>query len=295
MDLHYKQEITVGALVLSAVVLFVLGTMWLGGKSLNPTANRVRVQFTDVGNMKRGNPVKISGVTLGTVDDIAFEGVGRVIVTLGLDRRIVPKLDASARITSIGLVGDVMVDFDPGQATERLPTDRVIVGEDMSSLTELGEDLSERAKVALDGFNEMANRRMADDLHRTLASVQRLADVFADQGRGPTRELTATLTTLQRLSQRLDSVLASPAMGRALDDLDSATVQLTRLTDQYVATGARLDTLLMRVNRGEGTLGRVATDTTLYAQLRDLSGSLKALVDDLRKNPGKLTVQVKLF
>jgi hypothetical protein len=49
------------------------------------------------------------------------------------------------------------------------------------------------------------------------------------------------------------------------------------------------------VNRGEGTLGRLATDTTMYAQLTSLSASLKAFVDDLRRNPGKITVQVKLF
>ena len=32
MDLHYRQEITVGTLVLTGVAAFVLGTMWLSGK-----------------------------------------------------------------------------------------------------------------------------------------------------------------------------------------------------------------------------------------------------------------------
>src|ERR1051326_3101451 len=60
MDLHYKQEVTVGALVLVGVALFVAGTMWLGGRGLSP-APVVRIAFPDAGTLKRGSPVKVSG------------------------------------------------------------------------------------------------------------------------------------------------------------------------------------------------------------------------------------------
>ena len=108
MDLHYKQEITVGALVLSGVSSFVLGTMWLSGKESRSGKRVVNVQFDDVGNMKAGNPVKVSGVQLGKVEEIAFRSVRDVLVTLTLDPRIEPKTDATALLSSVGLVGDVV-------------------------------------------------------------------------------------------------------------------------------------------------------------------------------------------
>jgi len=295
MDLHYKQEVTVGALVLTGAALFIAGTMWLSGRSLGPAGNTVRVQFADVGNLKEGNPVKVSGVSLGNVEGIRFEEVGRVVVTLSLDRRIVPRLDAAARLTSVGIVGDVVIDFDPGQAAEPLPPDRVIIGSQAEGLAALGTELSDRARVVLDGLAEVANKRMADDLHTTLVSIQRLSDVFANERSGPTAELTATMSSLRQLSTRLDSVLASPALDRALGSLDSATAQLGRMTDQFTTTGAQLDSVLVRINRGEGTLGRLASDTTFYAELRDLSASIRQFVDDLRAHPGKLSIQVRIF
>jgi phospholipid/cholesterol/gamma-HCH transport system substrate-binding protein len=295
MDLHYKQEVTVGALVLTGAALFIAGTMWLSGRSLGPAGNTVRVQFADVGNLKEGNPVKVSGVSLGNVEGIRFEEVGRVVVTLSLDRRIVPRLDAAARLTSVGIVGDVVIDFDPGQAAEPLPPDRVIIGSQAEGLAALGTELSDRARVVLDGLAEVANKRMADDLHNTLVSIQRLSDVFANERSGPTAELTATMSSLRQLSTRLDSVLASPALDRALGSLDSATAQLGRMTDQFTTTGAQLDSVLVRINRGEGTLGRLASDTTFYAELRDLSASIRQFVDDLRAHPGKLSIQVRIF
>jgi phospholipid/cholesterol/gamma-HCH transport system substrate-binding protein len=295
MDLHYRQEVTVGALVLTGAALFIAGTMWLSGRSLGPAGNTVRVQFADVGNLKEGNPVKVSGVSLGNVEGIRFEEVGRVVVTLSLDRRIVPRLDAAARLTSVGIVGDVVIDFDPGQAAEPLPPDRVIIGSQAEGLAALGTELSDRARVVLDGLAEVANKRMADDLHNTLVSIQRLSDVFANERSGPTAELTATMSSLRQLSTRLDSVLASPALDRALGSLDSATAQLGRMTDQFTTTGAQLDSVLVRINRGEGTLGRLASDTTFYAELRDLSASIRQFVDDLRAHPGKLSIQVRIF
>ena len=65
MDLHYKQEATVGALVLVALILFIGGTMWLGGKQFS-TRTPVAVQFADDGTLKRGSPVRGSGVQLSS-------------------------------------------------------------------------------------------------------------------------------------------------------------------------------------------------------------------------------------
>jgi phospholipid/cholesterol/gamma-HCH transport system substrate-binding protein len=103
------------------------------------------------------------------------------------------------------------------------------------------------------------------------------------------------MTALQGLSARIDTALQGPALERALTGMDSVSMKVGRLTDQFAGTGARLDSLLIRINRGEGTLGRIATDTILYSQLTALSASLKAFVDDLRKNPGKITVQFRIF
>lgn len=295
MDLHYKQEVTVGALVLAGVSVFVLGTMWLSGKELSAGKQLVNVDFVDVGNMKEGNPVKVSGVQMGTVRDIMFQDVGRVRVTLSLDPRIQPRSDARAELTSIGLVGDVAIVFDPGRAAEPLPAGTAIQGTTARGLMDLGAELGDQAKATMAGLQGVANQELGDELRATLRTFQRLASVYSDTKNGPTAELTAAMTELKTLSGRMDSILASPAIDRVLTNADSATARLGRLTEQYTAMGARLDTLLARVNRGEGTLGRMATDSTAYTELVALSQSLKAFIDDLRRNPGKITVQVKLF
>lgn len=295
MDLHYKQEVTVGGLVLLAIVMFVAGTMWLSGRSLQPKGNTVVVRFANVSTLKPGNQVKVSGVTLGTVQGIAFQGYGDVLVTLDLSRKIQPKQDAAAELVSVGLIGDMYVAFNPGTAADALPPGQVIQGTVAQGLSELGTDLGREAKATMSGVQEVVNKRLAEDLHQTLEAMERFMALYADTSRGPTAELTQTMASLQRLSTRLDSTLGDSNIGKLLANADTATVGLTALTRQFTTTAARLDSVLTKVNGGQGTLGKFANDSTFYTEMTETSRSLRRFIDDLTKHPGKLGITVKIF
>ena len=49
------------------------------------------------------------------------------------------------------------------------------------------------------------------------------------------------------------------------------------------------------MNQGRGTLGKLATDTGFYGDIRRLTQSMQQLLDELKKHPGKVPVTVKLF
>src|SRR5437867_13342963 len=99
MDLHYKQEVTVGALVIIGVALFVAGTMWLGGRSFS-AAPVVEIAFSDAGTLKRGSPGKVSGGALGRGADIEDRELGEVRVKGTLERRVPPRSEAPARLSA---------------------------------------------------------------------------------------------------------------------------------------------------------------------------------------------------
>jgi len=49
------------------------------------------------------------------------------------------------------------------------------------------------------------------------------------------------------------------------------------------------------MNQGRGSIGKFATDTGLYTDLRQVSQSLKELLDEVKKHPGKIPVTVEIF
>jgi phospholipid/cholesterol/gamma-HCH transport system substrate-binding protein len=294
MDLHYKREVTVGALVLAAIVLFVVGALWLGGKSIGGGDDLTTIQFAQVGNLKEGSPVLISGVNKGKVAEIRLIEPGNVRVMVSLSEDVVPKTDASARIVSISALGEVAIAFDPGRRSE--PLGRTpIPGTLEMALTDRVAALGDKADSVLLGAQQLVSQRTADDLHATMVAMQRMLNTLADRIPASTTEATRTMAAFRQLSARLDSTLANPGLNRGLANLDSVTVGLSAMTMQLSRTGATLDTLLANINRGEGTLGKFASDSGLYNDMRGTLQSLKALIDDIKRDPGRITVQLKVF
>ncbi len=295
MDLHYKQEITVGALVLAAIALFVVGALWLGGKSVGGSGNQATIEFSQVGNLKEGVPVLISGVNKGKVDLIRLIEPGRVLVTISLNQDVEPRLDARAKIIAISALGDAAVDFHPGSSPDRLPANAPIRGTTEAALTERMAQLGDRADSVLLGAQQLVSQRTADDLHATMVAMQRMLNTLADRIPASTSEATRTMASFRQLSARLDSTLASPGLNQGLANLDTVTASLAAMTTQLTRTSATLDTMLGMVTRGEGTLGKFASDSGLYVDMRGTLQSLKTLIDDIQRNPGRITVQLKVF
>jgi phospholipid/cholesterol/gamma-HCH transport system substrate-binding protein len=136
--------------------------------------------------------------------------------------------------------------------------------------------------------------QLAADIHATLIATQRGMNALTAVANGPTVQQTqATLKSLERVMSHLDTLLgaANPNVtGKRLDTLSTNLTQLTgRLAD---ATGS-LKGLLDKMDKGEGTLGRMATDSMLYKNLNATLKSLSELLTDLKERPGRyLTVKV---
>jgi phospholipid/cholesterol/gamma-HCH transport system substrate-binding protein len=296
MDLAYKQEATVGTLVILAFVAFFAGTTWLSGRSVGTNSDKFyKIQFRDASNLKASSVVR-------KVEKIELADVGRVLVSVSLPDKIKPRLDASASVVAVGFVGDAAIEFDPGAAAEPLPRNKIIIGTQKSGLTDRAAQLSDRADSVLLGAQTIVNQKTADELYETmnelqatLRATQHTMRVLSDTRTGPSAELSKTMVTFRALGTRLDSTLANPALARTLGRADTLTGNLAAMTAQLTVTSARLDSVLAGVNSGRGTLGKFATDSGLYTDIRELSRSMKRLLDELQKHPGKIPVTVKLF
>ena len=295
MDLTYKQEVTVGALVLVGFLVFTAFMFWLTGRSIVSKAIPVDVVFKNVSGLKEGDPVRVSGVKKGRVGHVRLERVGHVTVTLNLDPEVRPHKDARAIVASADFLGAKYVDYDPGLSDSMLPPRANIQGVTEEQFADVAQGAAKSAQELIANVNKGLNPgQLASDIHATLIATQRGMDALTKATNGPAVQQTqATLKSLEGVMARLDTLLGAvnPAQtGKRLDTLSTNLAQLTsRLAD---ATGS-LKGLLDKMDKGEGTLGRMATDTMLYKNLNATLKSLSELLTDLKERPGRyLTVKV---
>jgi len=288
------KEATVGLLVILGVTGFIGGAMWLKGRAFgNPPT--VHVAYPDVSTLKEGSPVSVSGAVIGQVETIALERPGRVIVTFNYDDALVtPTTGATARLVGVGMLGDMLIEFDPGQGPP-LGADQVIEGTLVGGLLDAGGDLAAEASATLTALRQVLDTGLVGDLRRSLASAERLMDYYADRRNGPTAEVGATLRQLQAVGARLDSTMVALDAAALGARVDSTMRQAGSAAERLASLSARMDTLLLRINRGEGTLGRLVADTALYGELTRTLRSTSALVDSLAQHPERLGITVRVF
>jgi phospholipid/cholesterol/gamma-HCH transport system substrate-binding protein len=302
MDLHYKREVTVGTIVLLAVVIFVAGTMWLRGKSFN-AGDLIHIQFANIGNLKEASAVKISGYELGKVQGIEFMRPGKVIVNVAVDPKVSMKKDASAKIITLSLAaGDAAVDLTPGTSSTPLAKGDTILGSSEAGFTDIASKLAARADSVMAGVQALVDPEMTRQIRATMASLQKTLDaaqqtmaLYGNPDKGPSAELTRTMTQFRQLGARLDSTLANPGLQRALAGSDSLVQNLSAMSKNLTATGDKLNSILTDVQAGKGTFGKLAKDSTLYNNLTKMTAQLDSVMQVIKQNPGKIPITVKIF
>jgi len=276
-----------GSLAVLMVFLFAIGSE----QKIFSRKNEYRVRLDSVSGLAEGNPVKISGVTVGVVKDITLPydpKMKDVDIMLLVDKKYSGRIrtDSRARLKKLGLLaGDSYVDISPGnprfdelEAGAQIPSARQT---NVDQLITSGEDLVDNLV------------QISYSLKNVLARV--------DRGEGILGELTTAPETKQRLTETLlttlnktNAALAHIESGKGLvgkliyDDAYS-----NQLSGSLAQTAANLQTLVGDVQgsfkSGNGMIPALLNDpvgkqkvmtlvdnlTTATANLATLSASLK--------------------
>ncbi|HEX9406523.1 MAG TPA: MlaD family protein [Thermoanaerobaculia bacterium] len=243
-----EKTIRVGALVTSAAVVLMVFLFFIGSEQkIFSRKNEYKVRFIDVSGLAEGNPVKISGVTVGVVRDIYLPRDPKqkdVDITLMVDRKYAERIhgDSRARMKKLGLLaGDSYVDispgsprFDPLEPGSLIPPARQT---NVEQIISSGEDL-------VDNFVQISYA-----LKNILGRV--------DRGEGLLGELTQQPQTKQRI------------------------------TDTLLATLNKTNSILSHVESGRGVIGKLVYDDPYAEQLtgsiRDVAASLQSVAGNVQR------------
>ena len=291
MQSERSREIQVGFMVLLGIVILVVGLMFFKRVNLSTSMVPYAVDFPAVEGLRKGDRVQVRGIRVGQVERFEFLP-GAVRVHIEIEDWVELHPDADATLVMKGLVGEVLVEFEPGTVDGTVPPGHVFEGRNAASMLALGDKVNESLdQVALLGdelrtlLAEVRGSGLVDSLGVTLGSARATMDDtrgFLDENREGLRELTANLNRLTiTLDEsfgegKLDSTLTSACM--AAVNLDSAMIELRAAT-----TDARR--ILAGLERGEGTIGRLLTDDTLYDRADSTLLSLDRLLDRIRRDP----------
>jgi phospholipid/cholesterol/gamma-HCH transport system substrate-binding protein len=285
------REIQVGITVLVAVAILLWGIAWLSNLAKSNAQRVWHVRFPQAGGLAEGNDAHVNGVRKGVVKSLRLQG-DHVIVNLALSKDIDLTHDSRVVIRSVSMMGDKVIAVDyratgapwslrdtiPGVYEKGLPEVLADVGRATGSISSIASELDSLALAARGG-----------GLAAALESFQRTSRELEGAVAENRAALGATIRNLAAASESARELVADrqAALEEALDHFEAAAENLDRLSVRLDTLRASLQVAATKLDRGEGTLGKLVHDEQLYTDLAASVHDLRALIREVRANPRK--------
>jgi phospholipid/cholesterol/gamma-HCH transport system substrate-binding protein len=289
MENTKRNVAALGALTILAVVMFVFGLYYLLGSPLLKGGMDVVVMLESGGGLKRGDRVTLQGVNVGSVRSVALNGPQGVTAVLRLEEDL--PLPADTRASVIGDVfGAHSVELLPGTAMVKLEAGDTVRGMNMPALAQSAAELSTTARNVLIRADSLLSPQAVADIHETTS----ILPGSAEQLRAAFVELRLAAAALKRTTESLDQAKTGPALAAAIGRIDESARAMSAVAAQMERSLGPLQSVFNKVDQGQGTLGRLVNDTSLYAELNGAARELRALTADIKANP-KRYITVEIF
>lgn len=293
-------ELRLGLIIFMALGLFLWASIQ-GGESLFKRQHVLRSRFSNVQGVVSGAPIWFEGVEVGTVKHLGFiteSDTSRVVVTFAVNSDVWPRIrkDSRVRIQALNLFGEKFIEVTAGSPSsppvaenDVLPSEKPT---DVAELMTRGSGIVDQmAAVTNDlgailakirrGEGSLGRLANSNQLHDSLLSTMRHADNLMSH---LDRSQGETRASLIALTTTLDS------LARRVDRGEGTFGKLARdpsLYEHVARTSAHLDSALSRVEHGEGNLGQLSKDEKLYQNLQESLEHLNKLLADVQRNPKK--------
>lgn len=313
-----SKEFKIGIVVVFAISAFIWGVSFLKGSNLFSKKYYLYAVYPKIDNLIPSSPLQINGYKIGQVKTMSLfykDGKNQVLVKFLLSEDISIPKNSIARAVSADLLGAKAVEVVFSANTEYVVSGDTLIAETEQGLKESfnkqlaplqakAENLIGSIDTVMNVVSSVLNTRTRANIDQSFESVRKailsleqtaykLDDLMATEKPKISSVLTnlnGISTNLNKNEQKITNILNN--FSNLSDSL--AKTQLKSAVANADNTLKELNTLLAKINAGQGTIGKLAKNDSLYNNLNKSADDLDKLLKDLKENPRRY-VHFSLF
>ncbi|MBO5865557.1 MAG: MCE family protein [Bacteroidaceae bacterium] len=281
--IKFSRELLVGLLGLAAMFVIYFLINFFKSIDIFDDTDQYRIEFTNIGELTNSAPVYLNGCKVGNVSAIEhnFNESDKVYLTVSIDKGLRLPEGSYAQIHN-KLMGGSTICLIMGNGNGTIEP-----GSTMKGVLEAG------------AMGEVGN--MVPQIEAMLPKVDSMLSSLNGILSNPA--INNTLNNLETLTAQLNNTsaglnsLVNNDIPKAIDKVVKLEDDLLKVSSQlsevdYKNMIATLETSLNNIqeittalNEGNGTVGMLLKDTTLYGKLNETCEAANALLEDLKENP----------
>ena len=295
-----SKEVKVGFVSIVAIAILVWGYNYLKGTNLFNANKTIYTEYPFIGGLAKSSPVIVNGFQVGLVSDVYFkeDQSGNLMVELVItDRTLKIPSNSVANLISLDLLSSKGIGLTLGDSNVELVSGDTIPSHfEKSMLDDVSEQLlpmkqkAEKLMVSLDStviiskttlenlnklFDEQNQRNLKLSLVNLRITLEKF-QTFADNANATMNTLKPTVKKYGDLADTLKQV-----------DIKTTLEKANKTFDEMAA-------VMQKMNNGEGTMGQLMTNDSLYKNLESVTRDLDKLLIDMEANP-KRYVHFSIF
>jgi phospholipid/cholesterol/gamma-HCH transport system substrate-binding protein len=307
--MKFSKLFWMGFLIFVLTGLFLLGIMYVQDIALKKSNYSFTVIFANVQGLNEGDDVNMLGKRIGKVSRAKIIGQ-KIAVELSIDNSFAFKIpvDSKIEVKSEGLMGSKYVSINPGINDKKY----ILAGEtvegqreyDFSEITPGIVPITQDIGVFARRLKATLGEEEKDRIRNTILNIESLTseldgfvkgyrDVLSKPERENLRDIVTNLKiSSESIKEKVDNDLSQILSGfknvsDQSEDLKQAIISLKSSSESLNASSKKFESILAKIDSGEGTLGKMVNDSGLYDNLNALSQDGRELVKDFKDNPTK--------
>jgi phospholipid/cholesterol/gamma-HCH transport system substrate-binding protein len=259
--------------------------------------------------LKNSSPVTLRGYKIGQIKSIRFSPkADNLIVEFSISDEFQLPDNTEARIVSSDIMGTKEIKLIPGNSTINLATGDTLIGSiegdlkeqvsmQMLPLKRKAENLMSSVDSVLTVIQYIFNKDTRENLTRSFSSIEQTFKKLENTSGTMDTIVTGQKTHMENIISNVDSITSNlkennKNISNILTNFSSISDSLQAAEIAETINNAKLtlkqsNEILEKINSGEGSMGMLVNNDTLYMNLEAASNSLTNLLIDLKNNPKK--------
>jgi ABC-type transporter Mla subunit MlaD len=295
-----KNEVKIGLTVLLAIIVAVVGFRFMRDVPIFRQTLEISAVFERGDGINRGSLVNLKGVKVGSVSRVLLTPDNRVRVTMQLNENLQIPVNSEAHLTSLGIVEGKSIVIQLGDSENYVEYGGEIDGVYIEGVTEVlgskGEELAGDVSESLSELNQFLRQLNAtlDDetrtsVDQTLKNADETMKILSETLDNNQKDIDNAIKSASRTMMQLDTLTTDnrPRVDSLLASLEQNVSELHKVPTELEEATTNLNQILDKVNRGEGTMGKLVNDPSLYENLDQLTKEMNTLVKGINEDPGR--------
>lgn len=303
-----SNELKIGIVIIAALVVAFFGFRFMNDEPLLSSVNLLNTKFDKVDGLQKGSAVTMNGFRVGSVRNLTFlPEEDSILVQLSITEPVPIPVGSIAQLATPDFLGATSIQIVRSKNNEIIEWGSVIQGRHtiglLSSFSDQGTTLADTVKVTLTelnkfirGINEI-EKGTSNQIEATVDNFKEVSDVVEKMITSRKSDIDsliiATNNTLQNISELSDSSTAD--LESLILNLELFSNDLEILSTNLEESTSSLKRILEKIDNGEGTLGLMLNNPSLYNNLDSLTYNLNDLILNIQENPGDYLKYMRLI